>query len=71
MYFSDSGIINEESAVLNFMAISICQSMEQPETLNAKTIILSGFYPQGCSIPLPLWLRSISVVAIKTLLITT
>jgi UDP-N-acetyl-L-fucosamine synthase len=40
---SDSGTISEESAILNFPAISLRQSMERPEAQDAGTIILSGF----------------------------
>jgi UDP-N-acetyl-L-fucosamine synthase len=42
---SDSGTISEESAILNFPAISLRQSMERPEAQDAGTIILSGFDP--------------------------
>lgn len=42
---SDSGTISEESAILDFPAISIRQSMERPEAQDAGTIILSGFDP--------------------------
>lgn len=42
---SDSGTISEESAILNFPAISIRQSMERPEAQDTGTIILSGFEP--------------------------
>ncbi|NMC37096.1 MAG: UDP-N-acetylglucosamine 2-epimerase (non-hydrolyzing) [Bacteroidales bacterium] len=42
---SDSGTISEESAILDFPAISIRQSMERPEAQDAGTIILSGFNP--------------------------
>jgi UDP-N-acetyl-L-fucosamine synthase len=40
---SDSGTISEESAMLNFAAISLRQSMERPEAQDAGTIILTGF----------------------------
>ncbi len=39
---SDSGTISEESAILNFPAISLRNSMERPEAQDAGTIILSG-----------------------------
>ncbi len=39
---SDSGTISEESAILNFPAITLRNSMERPEALDAGTIILSG-----------------------------
>ena len=42
---SDSGTISEESAILNFPAISFRQSMERPEAQDAGTIILTGFDP--------------------------
>jgi UDP-N-acetylglucosamine 2-epimerase (non-hydrolysing) len=40
---SDSGTISEESAILNFPAITLRQSMERPEAQDSGTIILSGF----------------------------
>jgi len=40
---SDSGTISEESAMLSFPAISLRQSMERPEAIDAGTIILTGF----------------------------
>ena len=43
---SDSGTISEESAILNFPAISFRQSMERPEAQDAGTIILTGFDPE-------------------------
>jgi len=42
---SDSGTISEESAILKFPAITIRNSMERPEAIDAGTIILSGFEP--------------------------
>jgi UDP-N-acetylglucosamine 2-epimerase len=42
---SDSGTISEESAILNFPAISIRNSMERPEAQDAGTIVLTGFNP--------------------------
>jgi UDP-N-acetyl-L-fucosamine synthase len=43
---SDSGTISEESAILNFPAISLRQSMERPEAQDTGTIILTGFEPE-------------------------
>jgi UDP-N-acetylglucosamine 2-epimerase (non-hydrolysing) len=43
---SDSGTISEESAILNFPAISMRNSMERPEAQDAGTIILTGFDPE-------------------------
>ena len=43
---SDSGTISEESAILNFPAISLRQSMERPEAQDPGTIVLTGFEPQ-------------------------
>ncbi len=42
---SDSGTISEESAILNFPAVSLRNSMERPEAQDAGTIILTGFNP--------------------------
>lgn len=42
---SDSGTISEESSILKFPAITIRNSMERPEAIDAGTIILSGFNP--------------------------
>jgi UDP-N-acetylglucosamine 2-epimerase (non-hydrolysing) len=40
---SDSGTISEESAILDFPAVTLRNSMERPEALDAGTIILTGF----------------------------
>jgi UDP-N-acetyl-L-fucosamine synthase len=39
---SDSGTISEESAILNFPAVTIRKSIERPEALDAGTIVLTG-----------------------------
>jgi UDP-N-acetylglucosamine 2-epimerase (non-hydrolysing) len=39
---SDSGTISEESAMLGFKAITIRDSMERPEALEAGSIVMSG-----------------------------
>jgi UDP-N-acetylglucosamine 2-epimerase (non-hydrolysing) len=39
---SDSGTISEESAILSFPAVTLRNSMERPEALDAGTIILTG-----------------------------
>jgi UDP-N-acetylglucosamine 2-epimerase len=39
---SDSGTISEESAMMNFKAISIRTSTERPEAIDAGTIVLGG-----------------------------
>lgn len=42
---SDSGTISEESAMLDFPAVTIRQSIERPEALDAGSIVLSGLDP--------------------------
>ena len=39
---SDSGTISEESAILDFAAVTIRQSLERPEALDKGSIILTG-----------------------------
>jgi UDP-N-acetylglucosamine 2-epimerase (non-hydrolysing) len=39
---SDSGTISEESAILGFPAVTIRDSMERPEALDAGTILMTG-----------------------------
>ncbi len=39
---SDSGTISEESAILNFPAVTVRNAMERPEALDAGSIILTG-----------------------------
>jgi len=42
---SDSGTISEESSILRFPAITLRNSMERPEAIDAGTIVLTGFDP--------------------------
>jgi len=45
LVLSDSGTISEESGMLGFPAITIRDSMERPEALEAGTIVMSGINP--------------------------
>jgi UDP-N-acetylglucosamine 2-epimerase (non-hydrolysing) len=52
---SDSGTISEESSILSFPAVTLRNSMERPEALDAGTILLTGVEEQNV-------LRSIDLV---------
>lgn len=42
---SDSGTISEESAILDFPAVTLRNSIERPEALDAGSIVLTGLNP--------------------------
>ncbi|MFB9236882.1 non-hydrolyzing UDP-N-acetylglucosamine 2-epimerase [Plantactinospora siamensis] len=44
---SDSGTISEEAAILGFPAVTLRDSIERPEALDAGTIIMTGLDPAG------------------------
>jgi UDP-N-acetyl-L-fucosamine synthase len=44
---SDSGTISEESAILGFPAVTLRESVERPEALDAGSILLAGLDPAG------------------------
>jgi UDP-N-acetyl-L-fucosamine synthase len=44
LVLSDSGTISEEASMLGFPAITLRDSMERPEALEAGTIVMSGIY---------------------------
>jgi UDP-N-acetylglucosamine 2-epimerase (non-hydrolysing) len=46
MVLSDSGTISEESAMLGFPAVTLRDSMERPEALEAGTIVMCGIEPE-------------------------
>jgi UDP-N-acetyl-L-fucosamine synthase len=47
LVFSDSGSVSEESVILGFPAITIRDSMERPEALEAGSILMSGISEAG------------------------
>jgi len=51
---SDSGTVSEESSLMGFSAVTLRDSMERPEALDAGAIILTGLDPDNL-------LRSISM----------
>jgi UDP-N-acetylglucosamine 2-epimerase len=44
---SDSGTISEESAMLGFPAVTLRDSIERPESLDAGSIVMTGLDPDG------------------------
>ncbi|MEU2611991.1 UDP-N-acetylglucosamine 2-epimerase (non-hydrolyzing) [Micromonospora sp. NPDC007271] len=44
---SDSGTISEEAAILGFPAVTLRESIERPEALDAGSIIMTGLDPAG------------------------
>lgn len=44
---SDSGTISEESAILRFPAVTLRNSMERPEALDAGSMVMTGLDPEG------------------------
>jgi UDP-N-acetyl-L-fucosamine synthase len=43
---SDSGTISEESAILDFPAVTLRNSLERPEALDAGSILITGLNPE-------------------------
>lgn len=44
---SDSGTISEEAAILGFPAVTLRESIERPESLDAGSIVMTGLDPVG------------------------
>ena len=63
---SDSGTISEESALLDFKAITIRDSMERPEALEAGSIVMSGTKSQQVLQAIDLVLKNQSGSSIPT-----
>ena len=59
---SDSGTISEESAILDFPAVTLRNSIERPEALDAGSIILTGLDPD-------ILLQSVDIVTTEQALI--
>lgn len=55
---SDSGTVSEESAILNFPAVTLRNSIERPEALDAGSIILTGLDPD-------ILLQSVDIVTVE------
>jgi len=61
---SDSGTISEESAMLDFKAITIRDSMERPEALETGSIIMSGTNPKNVLQAIEIVLQSKAILSI-------
>jgi UDP-N-acetylglucosamine 2-epimerase len=46
---SDSGTISEESAIMEFPAVSLRDSIERPESIDSGSMILAGLDPENLS----------------------
>jgi UDP-N-acetylglucosamine 2-epimerase (non-hydrolysing) len=44
---SDSGTVSEESSLMGFSAVTLRDSMERPEALEAGSIIMTGLNPEN------------------------
>jgi UDP-N-acetylglucosamine 2-epimerase (non-hydrolysing) len=44
---SDSGTVSEEAAILGFPAVTLRESIERPEALDAGGIVMTGLEPEG------------------------
>jgi len=44
---SDSGTVSEEAAILGFPAVTLRESIERPEALDAGTVVMTGLDPAG------------------------
>jgi UDP-N-acetylglucosamine 2-epimerase (non-hydrolysing) len=55
---SDSGTISEESSLIGFPAVSLRDSMERPESLDAGAMILSGLDPKNLVVSIQLQIET-------------